>query len=169
MRALVARDLADAQAPGLSADRRFATAYDAALQAANMAIACAGYRVTAKTGHHKVTVEAITLAVGTAVSTSADYFETCRRKRNVIDYTRSHVVTDTEADENRKQGARVLGACREVDRIEVPDSQGLRARQVHVKNELKVARFPTVIERPLRHLSACNQRFAGDRNSHRRN
>jgi SAV_6107-like HEPN len=99
MRALVARDLADAQVPGLSADRRFATAYNAALQAANMAIACAGYRVTAKTGHHKVTVEAITLAVGAAVSAYADYFETCRRKRNVIDYTRSHVATDTEADE----------------------------------------------------------------------
>ena len=99
MRALVARDLADAQVPGLSADRRFATAYNAALQTANMAIACAGYRVTAKTGHHKVTVEAITLAVGTAVSAYADYFETCRRKRNVIDYTRSHVATDSEADE----------------------------------------------------------------------
>jgi hypothetical protein len=99
MRALVARDLADAQVPGLSADRRFATAYNAALQAANMAIACAGYRVTAKTGHHKVTVEAITLAVGAAVSAYADYFETCRRKRNVIDYTRSHVATDSEADE----------------------------------------------------------------------
>jgi SAV_6107-like HEPN len=99
MRALVARDLADAQVQGLSADRRFATAYNAALQAANMAIACAGYRVTAKTGHHKVTVEAITLAVGAAVSAYADYFETCRRKRNVIDYTRSHVATDTEADE----------------------------------------------------------------------
>ena len=53
MRALVARDLADAGIAGLSADRRFATAYNAALQAANMAIACAGYRVTAKTGHHK--------------------------------------------------------------------------------------------------------------------
>ena len=99
MRALVARDLADAQVQGLSADRRFATAYNAALQTANMAIACAGYRVTAKTGHHKVTVEAITLAVGTAVSAYADYFETCRRKRNVIDYTRSHVATDSEADE----------------------------------------------------------------------
>jgi SAV_6107-like HEPN len=99
MRALVARDLADAQVQGLSADRRFATAYNAALQAANMAIACAGYRVTAKTGHHKVTVEAITLAVGAAVSAYADYFETCRRKRNVIDYTRSQVATDTEADE----------------------------------------------------------------------
>ena len=99
MRALVARDLADAQVAGLSADRRFATAYNAALQTANMAIACAGYRVTAKTGHHKITVEAITLAVGARASAYADYFETCRRKRNVIDYTRSHVATDTEADE----------------------------------------------------------------------
>ncbi len=99
MRALVARDLADAQVPGLSADRRFATAYNAALQTANMAIACAGYRVTAKTGHHKVTVEAITLAVGYAARAYADYFETCRRKRNAIDYTRSHVATDTEAEE----------------------------------------------------------------------
>jgi uncharacterized protein (UPF0332 family) len=99
MRALVARDLADAQVQGLSADRRFATAYNAALQTANMAIACAGYRVTAKAGHHKITVEAITLAVGAAVSGYADYLETCRRKRNVIDYTRSHVATDSEADE----------------------------------------------------------------------
>jgi hypothetical protein len=41
MRALVARDLADAQVAGLSADRRFATAYNAALQTANMAIAFA--------------------------------------------------------------------------------------------------------------------------------
>jgi hypothetical protein len=99
MRALVARDLADAQVSGLSADRRIATAYNVALQAANMAIACAGYRVTAKTGHHKVTVEAITLAVGAGVSAYGDYFETCRRKRNVIDYTRSHVATDSEAAE----------------------------------------------------------------------
>ena len=99
MRALVARDLADAQVAGLSADRRFATAYNAALQTANMAIACAGYRVTAKTGHHKVTVEAMTMAIGATASAYADYFETCRRKRNAIDYTRSHVATDTEADE----------------------------------------------------------------------
>jgi hypothetical protein len=55
--------------------------------------------VTAKTGHHKVTVDAITLAVGAAVSSYADYFETSLRKRNVIDYTRSHVASDSEADE----------------------------------------------------------------------
>lgn len=99
IRALVARDLADAAVSGLSADRRFATAYNAALLAANMAIACAGYRVTAKTGHHKISFDSIKLALGAGADKYADYFETCRRKRNVIDYTRSHVATDTEAEE----------------------------------------------------------------------
>ena|SRR6267143_7209027 len=50
MRALIARDLADAGIAGLSADRRFATAYNAALQAANMAIACAGYLCAVELG-----------------------------------------------------------------------------------------------------------------------
>lgn len=99
MRALVARDLADSKVAALSADRRFATAYNAALQAANMAIACAGYRVTAKTGHHKVAIDSVKFAVGNTVDKHADYFDRCRRKRNVIDYTRSHVATDTEAEE----------------------------------------------------------------------
>ena len=99
IRALIARDLADAGVTALSADRRFATAYNAALLTAHMAIACAGYRVTAKTGHHKLAFDAITLTLGAGASKHADYFERCRRKRNVIDYTRSHVVTETEAQE----------------------------------------------------------------------
>jgi hypothetical protein len=99
IRALIARDLADASVAGLSADRRFATAHNAALLATHMVIACAGYRVTAKTGHHKVSFDSIRLALGAGANKDADYFETCRRKRNVIDYTRSHVATDTEAKE----------------------------------------------------------------------
>ncbi len=99
IRGLVGRDLADAKVPGLSADRQFATAYNAALLSANMAIACAGYRVTAKTGHHKVSFDSIKLALGAGNDKYADYFETCRRKRNLIDYTRSHVATETEAKE----------------------------------------------------------------------
>jgi hypothetical protein len=106
MRALVARDLADAGVDGLSADRKYATAYNAALQAANMAIACAGYRVTAKTGHHKITFYSANLALGAGATKYADYFETCRRKRNVIDYTRSHVATETEAKEIAEQATR---------------------------------------------------------------
>lgn len=103
MRALVARDLADSKIAGLSADRRFATAYNAALQAANMAIACTGYRVTAKTGHHKIAIDSVKLAVGITVDKYADYFDRCRRKRNVIDYTRSDVATESEANEIVRQ------------------------------------------------------------------
>jgi hypothetical protein len=99
IRAVIQRDLGDAQIAGLSADRRFAIAYNAALQTATMAIACAGYRVTAKAGHHRVTIDAIALTVGNSGKRYVDYFETCRRKRNVIDYTRAHVATDSEADE----------------------------------------------------------------------
>ena len=54
LRALITRDLADAAVVALSADRRFATAYNAALQTAKMVIACAGYRVTGL-GHHQTT------------------------------------------------------------------------------------------------------------------
>ena len=64
-----------------------------------MAIACAGYRVTAKTGHHKVSFDSIKLAVCAGADKYADYFETCRRKRNVIDYKRAQVATDTETEE----------------------------------------------------------------------
>ncbi|MGA8149771.1 MAG: SAV_6107 family HEPN domain-containing protein [Terriglobales bacterium] len=99
MRALIARDLADASLAGLSADRRFATAYNAALQAANMAIVCAGYRIVSKVGHHRVSLESTKLVLGKAAHKYADYFETCRRKRNTIDYTFSNVATDTEAKE----------------------------------------------------------------------
>ena len=105
MRALVARDLADSKVAGLSTDRRFATAYNGALQAANMAIACAGYRVAAQTGHHKVTIDSAKLALGSTADKYADYFERCRRKRNVIDYTRSNVATDSEANEIVQQAS----------------------------------------------------------------
>ena len=76
MRALIARDLADAGIASLSADRRFATAYNAALQAANMAIACAGYRIMSKIGHHRVSLESTKMVLGKAAHKHADYFET---------------------------------------------------------------------------------------------
>lgn len=99
IRALIARDLADASIPGLSTDRRFATAYNAALQAATIAVACSGYRVSARAGHHAITFEAARLAIGRPSETMTDYFDACRRKRNTIDYLSSSVATDTEATE----------------------------------------------------------------------
>lgn len=96
LRAVVARDLADAGIDALSADRRFATAYNAALQTAKMAVACAGYR-TSGLGHHQTTFEAAELAVGPSSATFIAYFDACRRKRNTVDYDRAHVATETEA------------------------------------------------------------------------
>jgi|ERR1041384_1341986 uncharacterized protein (UPF0332 family) len=99
LRQLIARDLADAAIEGLSADRRFATAYNAVLQLSKMAIACDGYRVASGSGHHQKSFEAVKTALGKAGEALADYFETCRRKRNHIDYDASEVVTETEAEE----------------------------------------------------------------------
>ena len=109
IRALIARDLADAALAGLSADRRFATAYSAALQAGKMAVACSGYRVSAKAGHHAITFEAAHLAIGSEAASLADYFDACRRKRNVIDYDNSSVSTETEASELLGKAAEFRG------------------------------------------------------------
>jgi hypothetical protein len=84
----------------ISADTRFATAYGAALLLAKMALACAGYRLDAKSGgHHKAAFEALPLAVGAEVNALARYFEVCRRKRNEIDYDRAFVVSDADTEE----------------------------------------------------------------------
>jgi hypothetical protein len=99
IRRLVARDLTDAAIPALSEDRRFATAYNAALQTAKMAIACAGYRIASVPGHHRLTFEGAKLALGKPAEHLADYFDSCRRKRNEIDYTGATIATTTEADE----------------------------------------------------------------------
>ena len=108
LRRLIARDMKDAALVGLSADRRFATSYNAVLQTANMAIACSGYRVTAKLGHHQVALDCMRLIFGSSIDPVADYFEACRRKRNVIDYMHSHIASESEADEMLDQAKRFL-------------------------------------------------------------
>jgi hypothetical protein len=99
LRAVIVRDLEDAAIRELSDDRRFATAYNAALQTAKMSIACAGFRLASAPGHHRLTFEAARLALGTTAVRSLDFFEACRRKRNVIDYDHASVTTHTEAEE----------------------------------------------------------------------
>ena len=110
LRNVVERDLRDAGVEVLSVDRRFATAYNAVLQLAKMAVACAGYRV-AGLGHHQTTFEALELAMGRSVSDLAAYFDTCRRKRNQVDYDLAHAVTETEMEElieNAKEFRRLV-------------------------------------------------------------
>ena len=100
--AVVERDLKDARIRELSADRRFATAYNAVLQLATIVIACSGYRV-AGLGHHETTLRAFEIAMGGQSSALAAYFQTCRRKRNQVDYDMTNVATESEADDLVKQ------------------------------------------------------------------
>ncbi len=100
LRKLIQRDLKDASIEELSSDRRFATAYNAALQLSKMAIACAGYRVRFGGGHHQKTFEAVKAVIPQAdIESLADYFDLCRRKRNDIDYDAAEIVSDSETEE----------------------------------------------------------------------
>lgn len=98
LRALVARNLNDAALPGLSADNTLGLVYEAALVLAKMAIAAAGYRVKGH-AHHKSTFDVVTLALGSGAQEAADFFELCRRSRNVISYDAAGVISKGQAAE----------------------------------------------------------------------
>jgi hypothetical protein len=90
----VDRDLADSQVQGLSADRRFATAYNAALLVATMALAASGYRAQQE-GHHYWSIQslAFTLELDTKTINQLNAF---RRKRNIADYERVGMASEQE-------------------------------------------------------------------------
>lgn len=97
--ALVLRDLNDAKIKAVSADRRFASAYGAALNLANFAIRKEGYRVVGQRGHHRTTFLVAGHILGSRVESYMEYFDLCRRKRNKVDYDLVDVVTETEVKE----------------------------------------------------------------------
>ncbi len=95
---LADRDLADAVVRGLSADRRFLIAYDAALSLATIPMLSSGYE-THGSGHHWVTFQVLPDFMGKEHSQTATYFESCRVKRKIGTYDRGGEVSDSEADE----------------------------------------------------------------------
>jgi hypothetical protein len=86
LRRTIRRNLQDASVSGLSEDNRFGLAYEAALIAAKMAIACAGYRVRGE-GGHETSFLALEIALGPSAARMGRYFQQCRRTRNEISYT----------------------------------------------------------------------------------
>ena len=95
---VVRRDLADAAVTSISDDRRFATAYNAALALATIALHAAGYRA-AGVGHHATTFQVLPEIMGPEVQPQADYFDLCRSRRNTTDYDRAGEITNREAEE----------------------------------------------------------------------
>lgn len=96
--ALVARDLRDSQASGVSADWRFNIAYNAALQSAKAALATAGFRTARGPDAHSRTIESLAFTVGVEAST-VRRLQVFRRRRNSTEYDHAGVTSDAEADE----------------------------------------------------------------------
>jgi hypothetical protein len=92
---VVDRDVADARIQQLSADRRFATAYNAALQLATIVLHAAGYQATGA-GHHWVTLHVLPEIMGPRAATRTHYLDGCRTKRNITDYDRVGEISTAE-------------------------------------------------------------------------
>ena len=91
------RDTADARAAGLSADRRFATAYNAALMAARAALAVCGYRTSGEGGHYwTIQSLAFTIKLDNKAIRKLNKF---RQKRNISDYEMIGMVSEQEVSE----------------------------------------------------------------------
>ncbi len=97
--AVVERDLADSAAGQVSADWRMNIAYNAALQAANAALAAAGYRA-AREQHHFRIIQSLRETIG-APAELVNTFDAFRKKRNITGYERVGVVSDADAAEMR--------------------------------------------------------------------
>jgi hypothetical protein len=92
--AIVDRDLADAGG-GISPDWRFGIAYNAALKLCTILLYAEGFRA-ARTLQHYRTIHALPLILGPAHRADADYLETCRKKRNIVEYDYVGGATEDE-------------------------------------------------------------------------
>lgn len=91
------RDLKDCQAERLSEDWQLNIAYNAALQSAKAAMAAAGYRASREAQHFRI-IQSLefTLALEKSEIDKLDQF---RKKRNISDYERAGLVSESEVAE----------------------------------------------------------------------
>lgn len=96
--AIVRRDLADARNMEISDDWRFGIAYNAALKLCTVLLYAEGYRPSQNLAHYR-TLQALPLILGAARKSDAGYLETCRTKRNTVEYDYVGGATGVDADE----------------------------------------------------------------------
>ena len=95
--AVVDREIADASVDGLSMDGRYMHAYDAALNLCAIALRASGYAVPKGAGHHKKTIEALPLVLGSRFQATSDEVEVASRLRGQAMYDRAEVVRKEDA------------------------------------------------------------------------
>jgi hypothetical protein len=95
--AIADRDIAASQTSNLVADWRFAIAYNAILQLGVAALAAAGYRAERANQHYRV-IQSLSLTLQCDVATLRK-LDAFRRKRNLADYERAGLVSESEVQE----------------------------------------------------------------------
>lgn len=94
---IVDRDLEDSK-KSVSSDWQFGIAYNAALKLATILLAASGYRAERSLQHYR-TLQAIPLILGNKYRADAEYLETCRKKRNIVEYDYVGGATENDAKE----------------------------------------------------------------------
>lgn len=109
--AVAERELADAGVVGISSDGSFEHAYAAALTLATAALRAHGHRVHGP-DHHRQTFEGLRSMAGERWRDAADYFQQCRKRRNVSAYDQVGTVSAAEAADLRNSATEFAAELR---------------------------------------------------------
>lgn len=82
---IVERDIEDSAQTEIFHDWQFGIAYNAAIKLANILVRASGLRIKGQ-GHHMNTISMIPILLGDHKKDDADYLDSCRRKRNIVEY-----------------------------------------------------------------------------------
>lgn len=95
--AIADRDLEDGKG-NISADWRFGIGYNAALKLCTVLLRAEGYRASHGLQHYR-TIMALPLILGNSRREDAEYLDSCRIKRNTVEYDFVGGATEGDADE----------------------------------------------------------------------
>jgi hypothetical protein len=96
--AIVERDIKDASEGEISADWSFGIAYNAALKLCTILLYSEGYKAERSLQHYR-TIQALSMILGPDRKNDVDYLESCRSKRNIVEYDYIGAVTADNAHE----------------------------------------------------------------------
>jgi hypothetical protein len=104
----VDRDLLDASG-NISPDWRFGIAYNAVLKLATLLLHASGHRPERNLQHFR-TLQAVPLLLGGEWERESAYLDSCRMKRNTVEYDCAGGATHRDADEQAPGGKRLAAA-----------------------------------------------------------
>jgi uncharacterized protein (UPF0332 family) len=95
---IVERDLKDSKNEDLSSDWKFGIAYNAALKLCTILLYCEGYKPDRSAAHYR-TIQSLSVIIGEEKNDDVNYLNSCRAKRNMVEYDSAGGTTYTEAEE----------------------------------------------------------------------